>query len=418
MPRDVDCVVAGERLHSFDAIRAGALLLGVVLHAGESFIPDNRTWAIVDDSTSPVAGAMVYVIHIFRMPAFFLMAGFFGRMALQRRGPAGFVRDRAKRVLVPLVLGWCLLYPLIVWAWIWGAQRSGGGLLGEAAREPAWQVAFSALATGDVFRGGVQLSHLWFLYYLLMCYAAVLAVRQGLVVRFDRGMGLRGRIDRAFAAVWRARWSFVILALPVFGSLCLAPGWVGVDTPDQTLRPNPPYLLAYATFFAVGWLLHRQPHLVDTLVRRQRSCSGWVALLSVPLVVFVLRHGREPSGPWVRIPYVAAYAVAMWAWVLGLLGLGARWFSRSRPAVRYVSESSYWLYLMHLPLVLFLQVSMAHVPWPWSLKLATVLVVVLSVLLVSYHACVRFTAIGLLLNGRRRERAGRTAQAEALAARA
>ena len=108
----------------------------------------------------------------------------------------------------------------------------------------------------------------------------------------------------------------------------------------------------------------------------------------------------------------------MWAWVLGLLGLGARWFSRSRPAVRYVSESSYWLYVMHLPLVLFLQVSMAHVPWPWSLKLATVLVVVLSVLLVSYHACVRFTAIGLLLNGRRRERAGRTAQAEALAARA
>jgi hypothetical protein len=247
-PEDVDRVTTGERLHSFDAIRAAALLLGVVLHAGESFIPDNRAWAIVDDSTSSLASVMVYVIHIFRIPAFFLLAGFFGRMALQRRGPADFIRDRAKRILLPLLLGWCLLYPLIVCAWIWGAQRSGGGFLRGGAREPASQVTFAAFATGDVFRDGVQLAHLWFLYYLLMCYAAVLTVRQGLVVRLDRAMGLRARSDRALAAVWRTRWYFVLLALPVFGSLSLGPGWVGVDTPEQTLRPNPPYLLATPRF--------------------------------------------------------------------------------------------------------------------------------------------------------------------------
>ena len=361
---------------------------------------------------------MVYVIHIFRMPTFFLMAGFLGRMTLQRRGPADFIRDRAKRVLVPLVLGWCLLYPLIVCAWIWGAQRSAAGFRRKVPRGPAWQITFGAFATGDVFSDGVQLSHLWFLYDLLMCYAAVLTVRRWLVGRLDRAMGLRGRIDRAFAAVWRARGSFVLLALPVFGSLCLAREWVGVDTPDQTLRPNPPYILAYAAFFAVGWLLHRQPHLVDVLVGRQRSTLGWAALLTVPLTLFVLRHAREPSGLWVHITYVAAYALAMWGWVLGLLGLGIRWFSRSRPALRYLSESSYWIYLMHLPLVLFLQVSLAHLPWPWTLKLAMVLVVVMSVLLLSYHSCVRFTAIGLLLNGRTQERAGRPAQAEAVAARA
>ena len=50
----------------------------------------------------------------------------------------------------------------------------------------------------------------------------------------------------------------------------------------------------------------------------------------------------------------------------------------------------------------------------WGLKLAMVLAVARSLLLVSYHSLVRFTAIGQVLNGRRRERAGRAASAEAL----
>jgi fucose 4-O-acetylase-like acetyltransferase len=89
-----------------DAVRAIALLLGIVLHAGESFMPKNPMWAITDDSTSVVPAIAAYVIHVFRMSLFFLMAGFFGRMALQRKGLAGFVRDRLERILVPLVVGW------------------------------------------------------------------------------------------------------------------------------------------------------------------------------------------------------------------------------------------------------------------------------------------------------------------------
>ncbi len=93
-----------ERLHALDALRAGALLLGVVLHAAIAWMPGARYWWIVGDpDTSTALGLVFFVIHLFRMTLFFLLAGFFARAMLERRGLRGFVVDRARRVVLPLV---------------------------------------------------------------------------------------------------------------------------------------------------------------------------------------------------------------------------------------------------------------------------------------------------------------------------
>lgn len=81
-----------HRLHSLDAARAIALLCGIVLHATMSF---SRDWTgtgmpIVDASPSDALQGVFHVLHSFRMLLFFLMAGFFGNLLLQRRGTSGF----------------------------------------------------------------------------------------------------------------------------------------------------------------------------------------------------------------------------------------------------------------------------------------------------------------------------------------
>ena len=99
-----------DRLHALDAVRAFALLLGVVFHAGFSFIPGMipGIWAIADTSPSATIGVLLFASHIFRMSLFFFVAGFFARMLFHRRGARGFWADRAKRILVPLSpAGWC-----------------------------------------------------------------------------------------------------------------------------------------------------------------------------------------------------------------------------------------------------------------------------------------------------------------------
>ena len=91
-----------DRFHALDAVRAGALLLGIVLHACMSFflpIP------AMDVSQNGTLAVLFYVIHIFRMSLFFMLAGFFAHMTFYRRGTRAFIRERFKRIVLPMVIG-------------------------------------------------------------------------------------------------------------------------------------------------------------------------------------------------------------------------------------------------------------------------------------------------------------------------
>lgn len=95
-----------ERLHALDAVRGFALLLGIVLHASMSFLPGAQYfWTAHDNDPSVALGPVFYLPHMFRMIVFFLLAGFFAHMGFHRLGAMGFAKDRAKRILLPLLVG-------------------------------------------------------------------------------------------------------------------------------------------------------------------------------------------------------------------------------------------------------------------------------------------------------------------------
>jgi peptidoglycan/LPS O-acetylase OafA/YrhL len=102
-----------ERRSDLDALRAVAMLLGIVLHAALSFFPS--FWMVADSRQDPAFGTLVSVIHGFRMPVFFVMSGFFSAMLLQRRGRGALVKHRFRRVFLPLLLGVVTIVPLTNW---------------------------------------------------------------------------------------------------------------------------------------------------------------------------------------------------------------------------------------------------------------------------------------------------------------
>ena len=112
-------------------------------------------------------------------------------------------------------------------------------------------------------------------------------------------------------------------------------------------------------------------------------------------------HPRAAIG---REVFSVAYAVMMWSLVLLTIGLFRKWFSHSRPWVRYVADSSYWMYLIHLPVVVALQVAVAELPLSWAIKWPLVSVATVGFSILTYDLMVRSTWIGMILNGRRRER--------------
>ncbi len=110
---------ASPRRHDLDALRAGAMLLGIVLHAGMSFF-DNPMWPAQDASRAPAMGLVVMAIHGFRMPLFFLLSGYFTAMLAGRRGLGGLLRHRGKRIALPLAVGMATIVPLVWAVSIWG----------------------------------------------------------------------------------------------------------------------------------------------------------------------------------------------------------------------------------------------------------------------------------------------------------
>jgi ABC-type multidrug transport system ATPase subunit/peptidoglycan/LPS O-acetylase OafA/YrhL len=383
-----------ERYHSLDAVRGFALLAGVVLHATMSFLPGfgDVGWPIADRTPSVALGVTFFVIHIFRMTAFFMIAGFFAHLLFHRRGTRGFIRNRALRIFVPFVVGWIVVMPLIVVAFVWAAKPGAGAITSGPQAEPA------ALY--------FPLTHLWFLYVLILLYAATLAVRGVFVRWIDRSGSVRAAVDGGVRVLVNSALAPVVLAVPVFLALAATDQWrrwFGIPTPDQSLIPNLAAAAAFTTAFAFGWIAERQHALLQAWRRQwglHLAVSIGVTIVCVVIAGLAPDFTPAPATTETTI-YAALYALGSWTWTFAIVGIALRFFSDNSPARRYVSDASYWIYIMHLPLVFLLQAAVMTLPIHWSIKFAIVLGGALTLLFASYHVAVRRTFIGEVLNGTR-----------------
>ncbi|HTV80182.1 MAG TPA: ATP-binding cassette domain-containing protein [Steroidobacteraceae bacterium] len=394
-----------ERLHALDAVRAFALLSGIALHATMSFflpIPAR------DVSQSATLNVVFFLIHTWRMTTFFLVAGLFARLVMTRRGARGFMADRARRILVPLLVGWIILAPLTIAALIWGVGRSADAATVAAVNHPA-----------AVPQGAFPLVHLWFLYYLCIFYVLLLAVR-GAFLKLDPGGVVAAALDRGLRMLLNGHFAPLVFAAPIFVVLGFDQRIAvlgGIPTPDSSLIPQLPALVGFGTAFGIGWLLHRQLELLSALRSR------WMGQLAIGIALSIacqivpgIRLGSHATPLGYHIAdstpfYAACYLVSAWYWTFGIIGAALRFCAKESAIRRYLADSSYYLYLGHLPIVFFLAAAFAKIPLHWALKFPLILAITMVVLLLSYHYLVRPTWIGEILNGRKYPRARGRSQA-------
>ena len=250
--------------------------------------------------------------------------------------------------------------------------------------------------------GAFPLTHLWFLYQLLLTYVAVLAIR-GIVARLDPAQKLRGLIDKAVTASIRTMTATFTLGLPVAAALMSLSFWFywqGIPTPDQSLIPQIPASVGFGTAFVFGWLVHRSKDALAAIGQRwfriSRSRSSPPAGCCTPCTQAPM---AQPG--LTKTLYAMVFGVAVWGWVFGLTGAALRFLSNYSATRRYIADASYWIYLAHLPVVAAFQVWVGHWPLHWSVKYPLILVASFAVLFLSYHYFVRPTLLGKLLNGRK-----------------
>jgi glucan biosynthesis protein C len=369
---------AASRYHALDALRAAMMFLGIYLHAAVAYSP-NGGWPFKPPQLTTTLDYSMIVIHIFRMPVFYVMAGFFAALLLQRYGSRRAIANRFWRIVVPFVVGWIVIYPLAMFL----------AAFGRRGLDPAIDFILSGR-----FLDHAHPLHLWFLEYLIVFYvlAAIVVVALPLVMPSGMRTGLLGLFRSVVRSVWAP------LPLGVLSFLALLPmthSWL--DDPPGFV-PAVRLVIAYGIPFGFGWLLFANADLLDVIRRR-----GWLYMaVAVPAciayVVFLYSFADRGMAFYALR---AAHALAMWCLILGTTGLFLRYLSGHSALRRYLCDSSYFLYIAHLPVILLFQLILLEVPLPPLAKIVLALAATIAVLLPLYHYGVRPTFIGAVLNGRK-----------------
>ena len=360
------------------------MVLGLVLHSAASFTaePLGGAWPYHDANHHFFFSLLVMLIHLFRMPLFFLMAGFFAAYLYYRRGPLAMLRNRTLRVVIPFVLFLAVLFP---------ATTSGFIFSSTGGRNGGWEAARSYLSDPVGWYRNLTTIHLWFLYYLVLIYAAILLA-----------VPVLGRLTRPWSASVVAALGRRIhgpFGLPLCSAvtfLTLLPmSYAGLDT-EVGFLIQPKVLLAYGVFVLFGWLLYLNRDQVDGFAR---NCWKFMVAGSVLTGLYLALHfsGREEF----LILGKAMAALSIWTLIYGVVGLFVRYYDRPSPFGRYLSDASYWLYLMHLPLTIWIPGLMNGWDASAFVKSGITLIATTLLTVVTYSFFVRPTAIGVLLSGKR-----------------
>lgn len=241
------------RYHGIDALRAFAMILGIFLHASIVYkVSPLPVWPSDPGAAHPFFDYLYFFIHTFRMPLFFLVAGFFCRLLLQKAGVRGFIHRRWERIGIPFLISIVIILPFTVFPFLVYQQIPVFG--------NDWTSNFRSSFSQLIGWNG--LAHLWFLYYMIIYYVffvvAVLLFRhKAIAPTISRltGWWQNGKQQPVYLILLGVAVTWILLSSQ---SHFLIPVYTG-------LFPSPVHLLYYFFFMWLGWLIHIYPGILAVL---------------------------------------------------------------------------------------------------------------------------------------------------------
>ncbi len=336
-----------------------------------------------NDETSIVFLIVCGFIGLWHMPLFFLLAGWSAAASLQSRGVGLFLRERFRKLAVPLVAGCVSFMPVIKFLELRSGQdlnheglfvtpellaRMRTVIPIELPQADAFDESFlSFLPTFFTQLDRFTWSHLWFVAYLLVL---TLLLLPAFVRLARRGPGP--------AAIARA-WVYVPILPLVVIQLALRERFPG----PYNLYRDWANVLFFVTFLCSGFAMSVVPALEERVRSEWRRALALGAAATAVLLAAVL--GAFQSTPVV----LAGSAVAGWCFVVALLGFARERITRSGPRLRYLAESAFPIYVLHQPVVVVLGAAVVTLPLGISAKFVMLLAGSIAATLAIYHFGVR-----------------------------
>ena len=370
------------RLYGLDNLKIALTILVVTHHAGQPYGGSGGFWYFDSQDTPINLGIFFSTNAGFFMSLFFFISAYFMPSSYRRKGAKEFILDRVKRFGIPLVFGFLILVPLMMYGyyihfrpyehisfWTYYATIYFG--LGDMPSNwsgPSWP--------------DMQFAHLWFIQHLLL-YTVLYA---GFRLVMDRIQPARlGAAELSTAGMPPAKDQTVkpLRALPVFlFTLILAfitfivriwypiDTWVGFLGFIQTEFAHVPQ---YAALFIVGMLAY-QRNWINHLSHK----IGLTALL-VGVALTIARYSGlitvYAGGGWSieALQYALLETTLCVGLCVGLTWLFHNLCNVSSPILKKMANAAFGVYIIHVPVLVLLQYGLADLNLSTSVKVGIVI---------------------------------------------
>ncbi|HML53837.1 MAG TPA: acyltransferase family protein [Solidesulfovibrio magneticus] len=298
------------------------------------------------------------------MPLLFFVSGISTTYALQKRTNRQYLTERLEKLLIPFFSGVILLTPLMAYYARKYYEDYAGGVWDNYLQ------FFRQWSTGSKGVSPYEVGQMWFL--LALCIISLAALP---ILKLARDGCERLRLER-----WPL-WAVALLFIPL--------GWAWGLTPSRLQS-----LAGCFALFLLGGLFFHTDAMQEKLARQAwRLSLPFAALLSAGVAL----TGRLGPGWW--SPYL--HALVMWMGILALMGLGRRYLNFTNPVTRYLSASSFALYIFHQAwLVMIAYYAIAAIASPW-LQAPVILGLCLACSLATFEACRRLALTRFLFGIKR-----------------
>jgi peptidoglycan/LPS O-acetylase OafA/YrhL len=360
-----------SRLFFVDHLRAGLVILVVLHHVAIVYGAGAPFYYVEPPFTDPLAFIILLAFALFNqawfMGALYLIAGYFTPGSFDRKGSGTFIKGRLIRLGIPLIIWIFILSPISsIGYWQMPAELTG------ITNPLSWQAYPFLLGLGVA----------WFLALLLIFNFGYAVWRWLTRNRTTSSTGESSTPTYLGIGIF-------ILSLAVVTYLLRIIIPIGKEVLDF---PTLGYLPQYLGLFVVGIVAYRRNWFRTT--PGSMGVVGFVTALLATVLLFPLAtSGRlfslaftDPTdfifvgnGNWQSAVYAlwdSIFAVGM---CLAAITFFRRFFNKESGFGRFLSQQSYAVYVIHVPIVVFIGIAMKGVQLPALLKFGIAAVIAVPI---------------------------------------
>lgn len=390
-----------KRLYALDNLRACLAILGILFHTAlfltlahssdiNLFSENWVTLALNLNSTSQFFLFSILYVHTFRMPTFFLLAGFFARYLYQQRGLKKFMRNRLYKIGVPFLF--CLACNALIYF---------VGMIYLYFISPKlfeqYYTSIMLLLHNPRLLGKISITDTWFLYYLLWFYFATFFILQ--IQQYSSRVKIfltkiSAQLHRFFTSTWR----YIVISI-IFSLLLFYPHNFFSLLTNTTLAAPITIVIYYGCWYCLGWWLwRRQKHFEKFFNDNYIKIMASLGFYAIFLWYNFHYQGNKNIGYYCLKMFF--YQLSACLSSFALFGIAWRHIFKENRVMRYLSQSSYWLYLSQLQIIWILIALSLPNKNNFIAYSLTISITTLALSLLSYHFFVRYTWLNRFFGGK------------------